>query len=1203
MRMKILEIENFGVHSGQRFEFSSSGLQLVYGANEAGKTTLLQLVRSLLFGFPHVSEYATMVDGRQVAASCLLNLRDGQEVRMRRRKGRKDTVSGEFCRSGKLIDEEQWKQILEGASAELFQNVFAFSLAELTAGQESLSHANLSEALFGGGVGGLGRFQSLRQAVAAEADELYNPRGRNPLINQLLRRLGDQVRETRELVFRPSQFDQLRSDLDDVETERDRYRVQVADLRKKQERLRRLRQSQTACRELAEARHQWEELGEVAVVPNGAQEKLERLTAQLESLVADLVEGQRKFEMFGDAAVGDSSGESEETSQTLQRWLTVSATLHQQVDQIQGYRRDIPARRTEAKTLLRDVRVQLQQWLPNADLEMLDTLPLRRPDADRCHQWAEELEQGRLKMDALQERCDELDSDLAMSQASLAASNGESVDLRPVFFAGSEYLRESNTLDELDEENQRLEDRLDHWRRALGSVLSGSADEDAWAGTVPPTIAEAQAFVVRAARAAEDVATNSGHQRHWKCEIERLDREIDAFVQREALPDPEVLEKLRQNRDGELAALAQTIESGAMDRAELANRIQALRSGVKEADQLIDQLLRQANDVAHFQRQRQERHRAIEQLTRSETELVEAEQRSAEVLDQWRQQCEQSKLGSIAPAAFVDWRRQWDLAQDTWLRWRAVQRKREQTEETCQRHLTIWNEYESGESPTASSVRDIGARIEAIQRIEVERAEGRKRVKEFKAKRIELVEQCDRVKRQRSLVEEEWEKWRMSSGLPDDWTPEMVSRLAAELATYQLKVGQSRDLQCRADEMQDDLTKFVQQLDLCISGIADISPERAAQMKQLVDDKCEAEAARDLFRALDQQRQNEQQRKVLATQRQELAFELEAKNARRQHIERELAAMYTNVGVDNESAFRKVVEEFQRRSRVAEKLQHLQDKLAVLAGDESLIEWQAESLSENAEDFATQERLVDDQLREAEQGMEAAMQRIAVLREQTSGHEPNSSALAASQRLEEMRAELASVVDRWAPLVLANELMNRALKQFEREHQPALLARVAQLLRQMTGGRYLHVSRRFDKDQSLVVQRDDGACLFPQQLSTGTREQLYLAIRLAFVLHYCDRHEPLPIVMDDVLVNFDDHRVRATLEVLDTVASDVQVILLTCHQRTVEVCRDVCTDWAPIVIGRQPLELPEIDDRSNEPTRRSRRRRGATPSDSQGTFF
>jgi uncharacterized protein YhaN len=404
--------------------------------------------------------------------------------------------------------------------------------------------------------------------------------------------------------------------------------------------------------------------------------------------------------------------------------------------------------------------------------------------------------------------------------------------------------------------------------------------------------------------------------------------------------------------------------------------------------------------------------------------------------------------------------------------------------------------------------------------------------------------------------------------------------------------------------MQNELKKFVEQLNDCIIGISEIFPERAARLRQLVRDECEAEAARDLFRTLDQQRQQDQHRRVLAKQSRELAGDIEAKTARRQHIELELAAMYAQVGVESEAAFRTTLEGFQRRSRIAERRQHLQDKIAVLAGEESLNDWQAESLSKSRQDFSEQERQVGEQLREAEQGMEAAVQRIAVLREQTNHHPPNASALAASQRLEEMRAELASVVDQWAPLVLARELMNRALQQFERDHQPALLTRVAQLLRQMTGGRYLHVSRRFDKDQSLVVQRDDGAYLFPQQLSTGTREQLYLAIRLAFVLHYCDRHEPLPIVMDDVLVNFDDQRARATLEVLDTVANDLQVILLTCHQRTVEVCRDVCTEWAPIVIGRQPLELPDIDGRTDQPRRRAlRRRRGATPSDSQGTFF
>ena len=61
-------------------------------------------------------------------------------------------------------------------------------------------------------------------------------------------------------------------------------------------------------------------------------------------------------------------------------------------------------------------------------------------------------------------------------------------------------------------------------------------------------------------------------------------------------------------------------------------------------------------------------------------------------------------------------------------------------------------------------------------------------------------------------------------------------------------------------------------------------------------------------------------------------------------------------------------------------------------------------------------------------------------------------------------------------------------------------------------------------------------------MSTGTREQLYLAIRLAYVLHYCEQAEPLPLVMDDVLVNFDDRRKRNTLEVLLEVANKIQIL-------------------------------------------------------------
>ncbi|MCA9658063.1 MAG: hypothetical protein KC486_06950, partial [Myxococcales bacterium] len=91
--------------------------------------------------------------------------------------------------------------------------------------------------------------------------------------------------------------------------------------------------------------------------------------------------------------------------------------------------------------------------------------------------------------------------------------------------------------------------------------------------------------------------------------------------------------------------------------------------------------------------------------------------------------------------------------------------------------------------------------------------------------------------------------------------------------------------------------------------------------------------------------------------------------------------------------------------------------------------------------------------------------------------------------------------------------------------------------------------------------------------STGTREQLFLALRLAYVLEYCDRAEPLPVIIDDVLVNFDRARARSTLEALCEVARSTQVLLFTCHHHIVDLTRVVAPE-VPI------FELPTIDPRA-----------------------
>ena len=158
--------------------------------------------------------------------------------------------------------------------------------------------------------------------------------------------------------------------------------------------------------------------------------------------------------------------------------------------------------------------------------------------------------------------------------------------------------------------------------------------------------------------------------------------------------------------------------------------------------------------------------------------------------------------------------------------------------------------------------------------------------------------------------------------------------------------------------------------------------------------------------------------------------------------------------------------------------------------------------------------------------------------------------------LESKRAELATLVDRLGPLIVARHALGDAIVRFERDNQPSLLKSVSELLSQITGGKYVRVEQRFaDSILRVVTSRGDERTF--DELSTGTREQLYLSIRLAFVADYCQKNEPLPVVMDDVFVNFDADRAKASFSAVKSLLQSTQVCFFTCHESQVEIARSV----------------------------------------------
>jgi uncharacterized protein YhaN len=75
-------------------------------------------------------------------------------------------------------------------------------------------------------------------------------------------------------------------------------------------------------------------------------------------------------------------------------------------------------------------------------------------------------------------------------------------------------------------------------------------------------------------------------------------------------------------------------------------------------------------------------------------------------------------------------------------------------------------------------------------------------------------------------------------------------------------------------------------------------------------------------------------------------------------------------------------------------------------------------------------------------------------------------------------------------------------------------------------------------------------------MSDGTCDQLYLALRVASLEHYFVSHEPMPFIVDDVLLSFDDERAASALSVLKEMSAKTQIVFFTHHRHLVELAKD-----------------------------------------------
>jgi uncharacterized protein YhaN len=191
------------------------------------------------------------------------------------------------------------------------------------------------------------------------------------------------------------------------------------------------------------------------------------------------------------------------------------------------------------------------------------------------------------------------------------------------------------------------------------------------------------------------------------------------------------------------------------------------------------------------------------------------------------------------------------------------------------------------------------------------------------------------------------------------------------------------------------------------------------------------------------------------------------------------------------------------------------------------------------------------ELSELEQRLVQARHESGRVEERITMMEKSEERSRALSRQETILARIDEAAEQWAVITLCRALLDETRKIYETERQPEVLRQASSFFSVMTEGRYSRVIAPLDGGE-IQVERADGVRLSPQLLSRGTAEQLYLSMRFALVREYANHVDPLPVVFDDIFVNFDPNRSRTSLRALRELCATHQVLLFTCHPHLVQ---------------------------------------------------
>lgn len=394
MRFRRLSFDAFGPFSEVALDLTrvtGNGLHLIYGPNEAGKSSALRAIRDLLFGIPQQTPDAHLHPAATLRVSAVIE-RDGEQLAFARRKKRKDSLVGA---DDLPLEEARLSRLLNGLDQPSFERLFALDYERLKeVSEETLNgEGDVGEALFDAGASGRS-VHRVKLALVKEAEELFKDRGQNPKLNRLLAEYLEQKKRAKDSLHSPERYEEQLQGVREKRQEADLHRSELAKLRARKEHVLRLKNVLSSVVERDRKLAQRHELGALpALRPDlgGERERAQHALLELERdarrLTAKRAEEQAKLARLPepDSCVAMSA----EAARALRTGIGAA------VNSIA----DLPKRQGEAGTLRDAIQAKLPRLGLGNELEQVLSRGLTLAQSERLQALAREQSSLAIKLE------------------------------------------------------------------------------------------------------------------------------------------------------------------------------------------------------------------------------------------------------------------------------------------------------------------------------------------------------------------------------------------------------------------------------------------------------------------------------------------------------------------------------------------------------------------------------------------------------------------------------------------------------------------------------------------------------------------------------------------------------------------------------------------------------------------------------------